>query len=128
MTSVTCDNDDEYMIYELDGTEYFIPGASTYISSDPPFTFVYADLDSLININFSFENNGMTGTFDIDGNGTTRALFVNFVAGVDVSNMEVILTSFGTMSGDYIEGTFGGTFIDTDNVTHTLTGSFRKQQ
>lgn len=125
---VTCDNDDEYMIYNLDGSESYIPGISTFISSDPPITFIGAALDTFNNIYFSIENNGNVGSFEILRNGTTSGLSVNLIPGVDVSDMEVILTSYGTMSGDYIEGTFGGTFLDQNNDSHTLTGSFRKQQ
>jgi hypothetical protein len=123
----TCDDDDEYFIYNLDGDEFYIPGTNTRISPDGDITYFDAWVDTLISINFQVENDLSDGLFPLGG-GPNSYFYVNGLVASDLSGMEANILNFSTQPGEYIEGTIGGTFIDLNQNTHILTGTYRKKQ
>lgn len=123
----TCDADDEYFIYTLDGDEFYVPGNNTRISPDGDITYFDANVDSLIAVYFQVENNMSDGLYPLGG-GPNSYFYVNGLAAFDVSGMEANFLNFSTQPGEYIEGTVGGTFLDNNQDTHTFTGSYRKKQ
>ncbi|MCB0661627.1 MAG: carboxypeptidase regulatory-like domain-containing protein [Saprospiraceae bacterium] len=123
----TCEDDDEYFIYTLDGDEFYVPGSNTYISPDGDITYFEAYADSLISIIFQVENNNQAGLFPINAS-NNRYFYVNGFVGDDVSGLEANILNFPTQSGEYIEGTMGGMFIDRNQGSHTITGTYRKKR
>lgn len=120
-----CNNLSEYVQYSLDGSPEIVMisflsgltfGSTVEIVSEDS---VQADR----NIRIRFHCNGQLGTFAMNG------MVVNSLHVSDVSTVNTQLSALGSNPGDWIVGTFSGTFtsfsVDPNGANHTVTGSYR---
>lgn len=111
----------EYIQYTLDG-QSMTHVDPTAILESVTTTYVYAYDSSNTgghSINFSFINNGQTGTFPLE--------FLYIVPpndSVGMLNVTTIVTEYGNV-GEPIIGTFSGTYQSSNNTNHTVSGSYR---
>lgn len=119
-----CDQLDEYISYNLDGDDFTIPFPSGFPEGDD--TYINAQLDSFIFINFIVDSRDLTGTFPIvNWQGQSSSLSVNGYYGPQNVTVEVTFTSVALMPEEFFIGTFAGDFDDRNGDTHTLSGDFR---
>lgn len=124
-----CDQLDEYIRYTLDSDpETIIPGPSG--GPDGKTTYINAELDTFLFINFAVDTFNTTGDFpilDSDPTGNmTSSLSVNGLYRNINADVTVTFIRYDEMSGGYIIGTFAGTFEESDGTPHLISdGKFR---
>jgi len=119
----------EFVNYNLDGIDYSLskPGTDSlfaYSSPGPAQSFTTSVMGYKLNdgINFNFINNGAAGIF---------ALNNLYVMGLNntglIKPFTVTLTSYPQNIGEFYEGSFGGQFRDSTDLTtlHDISCSFR---
>lgn len=131
----------QYINYTLDGTAYSI---SSSVAGDSLMAYTNDSLQGTTQkttymnglqmtgsnkINFSFRHQGLaTGTYQavtlgvqnyqVNSNNTANTISL-------ISPFNVSLTAFPQNAGQFYEGSLNGAFKDGNNVTHTLTGTFK---
>jgi hypothetical protein len=122
---------EQFIDYTLDGVNYSI---STTVTGDSLTAFTRADsvqgyysyFDGLQiggpnNITIRFKHaNLLTGTYPV--NELTVQGYQNTTI---VTPFNIVLTKFPAAAGQFYEGSFTGSFKDTNNVTHNLNGTFK---
>ena len=116
---MTCEELEEYIIYELDGVEYTILENIFSGDSLTTSTTIYGQGTVSTFFGFSFEGVSV-GTFDM----TWLYLNNSGPAQGATPNVSVTVTEYGNI-GEPIKGTFDGDFTDQGGASHDLSGSFK---
>lgn len=117
----------EYIQYTLDGQNFTLIDPAGYIYSDSSGT---GNTQVALSAFDSLQLNGMYLTFGNNNNQTgTFSMLAFYVNGFETfpaqaANVTTILTATGNV-GDLIIGTFSGNFVDTNGISHTISGSYR---
>lgn len=121
----------QFINYTLDGTTFNLisPADSlTGITQGPGTTPYFTNINGIRmnignppRISFNFQSPSQTaGAYTIDN------LNVNLLVDSASANpISVNITNFPTASGGFYEGNFAGTFRDIQNVTHSISATFR---
>ncbi len=126
-----CTQSTEFFEYTVDGTHYFFNDSinlSASVSATLPtyVTMTASNGGSGPYFNLMFYGSGV-GTFEnhhiFPGVGT-HWLDNGVTYYAATGSFDVNVTEFASVQGAYFEGTFGGTFNDTEGNPHTLSGSF----
>lgn len=122
-TITACNTLNEYISYNLDGTNYSIlgiPGDTLHITPWGPQTSIYCKEHStgLKQINLIIQGSAV-GSF------STQTNQVNSITGTS-SSVVTTLTSVGSAIGSFSTGYFSGTFIHGSlGTTHNISGNFK---
>jgi len=124
-----CDQIDEFVNYTYDGVQYVINDLGqneVYANTSWMFSFGVMAYNSNHNISFFTQDQGL-GTYPniaVPGLPSGIGLQVNSVQ-ADPNTISVTYTQYGSVPGDYYEGSFSGSYNDTLGNPHTLSGTFR---
>lgn len=125
-TLIACTGLDEYVQYTLDGNLFTAtePSCSVYDSLTGTQTvYIYRYNGTSTNVSLEFNAN-TTGSYPI-----TR-LSVNSLYAFPLQSLNVNtqVTNFGQEAGEYMIGTFNGTFDAEGGGSHTISGSYRAKR
>jgi len=118
----------EYINYTIDGTSYSITAldslsaftqAQNTTSSNTYINGMQISTGNNMSFKFAHTSN-VAGIYAVTGMGTQ-----NFINLTIVQPLNVTITSFPQVIGQFYEGNFLGQFKDASNVTHSVTCSFR---
>lgn len=118
-----CDKLDEYIVFSLDYSDFVIAAPVGGVKDDQGMrTFLngYSGAQQDVGISMEFPSNGQPGTFALSNLYVNTLTWNSSVSGV---NIEVVEPGYAV--GDYISGTFEGTFVDQLGFTHTLSGNYQ---
>ena len=107
----------EYVRYTLDGGAQVVK-VDPIGGLDVSTTLISTQDSSLVGINFSFQNSGQVGTFNLG------SMFVNQLFASDLGTLSTTVSDYGNI-GSPIIGTFGGNFKDGLGANHTISGDYR---
>ena len=119
-----CDDIDEYIRYDFDGAGLvtLLPGIDSLFIPNNSSLYGY-DPSSQKSIGLGWNHN------NVPANDLPLLYFYaegkEAKGGVPSFNLKTNMTSYPTTVGQYLLGTFGGTFDDFNGVNHTVTGSYR---
>lgn len=120
---IVCDGLDEYIRFSLDYNDFVIAApVGGVLDNGGMRTFLngYSSAQQDVGISMEFANSGQIGTFPLS------KLYVNTLTwNAGVSNVSIEVVEPGFAVGDYIIGSFEGTFKDQFGTTHELTGSYQ---
>lgn len=133
-TLMACTQADEHMTYTLDGVNYFLADLG---SNEASATTILGGVDTLVMLQSSNGNNSMNMAFEGNTVGTypnsdilLGIIGFNWVVNgtqynANANSIDIVVTTYANVVGDYFEGTFSGSFNDTQSNPHNLSGSFR---
>lgn len=110
---VACNNLSEYIIWSV-GNQNFLTSSGFLVSSQGSFVNFGGNSPNYAYFNIQSGFNGI-GTYNVSNN-----LEVEGVFGIS-TDMQLEITQWGANSGELIEGTFGGTVLETDSINGTTT-------
>ena len=118
----TCDIElDEYVQFNMDGVDYLFIDYVSLMDTIPGAGFIlYAQGNN------NFEQIALVTS--ANGIGTYPALEFGFGSGnyaQNPGNISVTVTEFGPAVGDLVRGTFGGSYIDVQGNSHSVSGEFK---
>lgn len=120
---IVCDGLDEYIRFSLDYNDFVIAApVGGVLDNGGMRTFLngYSSAQQDVGISMEFASSGQTGTFPLS------KLYVNTLTwNTGVSNVSIEVLEPGYVVGDYMVGSFEGTFTDQFGVKHELTGSYQ---
>ncbi|HEX6334564.1 MAG TPA: hypothetical protein VFZ78_10080, partial [Flavisolibacter sp.] len=121
----------QYINYTFDGTSYSITNPATdslmaftgALQGTTLLQTLISGFSSGANIAFRFNHpTPAAGTYQM-----TMLQVNNTMAGNSTTPLTptVVVTNYPAAVGDYYEGTFSGTYVDNQAVTHVISGNFR---
>lgn len=115
-----CNVVSEFIRYTLDGGQEIV-SVTPFGGSDAGFVSISSGDSTQANqyLHFLFVNNGQLGTFPITD------MTVNTLYASDLNSLTTNVTAFGPNAGDWMVGTFGGSFQVFNGDNHTISGSYR---
>ena len=122
-TLTVCTGLDEFIQYTIDGETTTIPDPTgTVLDSLNGHLTVY-----LYNYNGTINSISMEFEATQPGIYPMQAMRINNinVPPAQCANVTTDLTSYPANLGDYFIGTFGGTFLDIESTSHTVSGTYR---
>ena len=122
-----CGAIDEYITYNLDGTNYRIDKVPT----NQVWEYSYTGATHISGYDGTTTTNNFTakilgnsvGTYAMEPDSNYLVNSLNVLPAS--TSMNATFTTYGTTSGSYKIGTFTGTFTDMASAPHTLSGTFR---
>ncbi len=122
-----CGAIDEYITYNLDGTNYRIDKVPT----NQVWEYSYTGATHISGYDGTTTTNNFTakilgnsvGTYAMEPDSNYLVNSLNVLPAS--TSMNATFTTYGTTSGSYKIGTFTGTFTDQSSIAHTLNGTFR---
>jgi|GEM_PF-1019569 len=118
-----CDDLTEYILFTLDNNDFVIAAPTGGLKDSlgmRGFLNGYSGAQQQVGISMEFPSDGSSGIFQLNN------LYVNSVI-VTTGPLDVMLEMVDAANsvGEYMSGTFDGTFVDHLGLAHTLSGSYR---
>jgi hypothetical protein len=111
----------EFIEYDVDGESFTVLQPNGFLEVDRTFISAIDSLQGKGTINFSFQNNGQTGTFPLQFL-TVQKHWQDSIQNVLVNTT---VTEYGAVN-QHIVGTFNGTYQTANGgATHNILGSYR---